>query len=75
MNKKPQDDIAIEITRLTNENQRLRAALVATEFNIHGDFEATIRELKKALSGDVYDADMQYIAGFNHDKINLDDIG
>ena len=69
-----------EITRLTNENHRLRAALVAIDINWSEDqggprsFLDAIGSLRETLAGDRYDHDMKYIAEFNHDKINIDEV-
>ena len=68
-----------EIARLTNENHRLRAALLTWTFDNTSDderteFEYAIMELKAALSGENYDDDMKCIARFNHDNINIDEV-
>ena len=73
------DSAHAEITRLTNENHRLRAALLTWTFDNTSDderteFEYAIMELKAALSGENYDTDMAYIARFNHDNINIDEV-
>jgi len=71
---------AQEITRLTNENHRLRAALVACDIELlidpdsDNEFLNAIEELKCVLSGDGYDKNMAFIAKFNHDKINIDEV-
>ena len=70
-----------EITRLNQENQRLRAALVACEIETAIDadstheFNTSINILKEALSGESYDLDMKFIARFNHDKIDINELG
>ena len=71
-----------EITRLTNENHRLRAALVSSELNasvIVGDsprdaFKVGINTLRDAVRGDGHDIDMSYIARYNHDKIDINEV-
>ena len=68
-----------EVDRLTNENHRLRASVVANYINLSNEsarpFDDAIGELRWAIDGTNYDDDMTYIAGHNHDKINIDDIG
>lgn len=69
-----------EVDRLTNENHRLRATLVAYEIELsetHGSsrsFLDAIGELSYILAGNDYDIDMKYIAKFNHDNINIDEV-
>ena len=68
---------------LKNENHRLRAALVSSELNasiIVGDspcdaFKIGINTLRDAVKGIGHDIDMAYIARYNHDKIDIDDLG
>ena len=67
-------------TRLTNENHRLRAALVAADIELlidpdsSNEFDNAIEELKYVLSGDGRNKAMAFIAKFNHDKINIDEV-
>ncbi len=76
------DEKNAEINRLTAENHRLRAALVSSELNasiIVGDspcdaFKIGINTLRDAVKGIGHDIDMAYIAEFNHDKIDIDEV-
>ncbi len=71
-----------ELTRLTTENHRLRAALVSSELNasiIVGDspcdaFKTGINTLRDAVKGIGHDIDMAYIARYNHDNIDIDEV-
>ena len=76
------DENNAEIARLTNENHRLRAALVSSELNasiIVGDspcdaFKIGINTLRDAVKGIGHDIDMAYIARYNHDNIDINEI-
>ena len=66
---------------LKNENHRLRAALLEADlvnncgYSTDEAFKEAVTSLRSILAGDCYDTDMAYIAKFNHDNIDIDDLG
>jgi hypothetical protein len=69
-----------ELERIKQENQYLRAHLISSEINSHRHlddnqvFDLVLLTLKRALSGNDFEYDMDYIQRFNNNDIDINEV-